>query len=112
MKLVDDCRAIGSGIASANVENKFVERSLKEQKSMSKKLALHANVSSQFIYKSFTLSVQHKLTFSARTTTNIEDVLKECDKSINDKLLPNPMKKPAYNQKYRNIFWLPIKEGA
>ena len=112
MKLVDDCRVLGSVRASTNAENKFVEISLKEQKSMSKKLALHANVSPQFIYKSFTLSVQQNLTFSARTTTNIEDVLKEFDKSINDKLLPNPMKNPAYNQKYRSIFWLPINEGA
>ena len=102
----------GSVIASEYAERKFVERSPKQQKSLLKKLAAHANVSPQNVYKSFTSSVQHNLTFLARLTPDIEDLLKECEESINDKLLPNLLKNPPYNQKYREIFSLPIMEDG
>ena len=52
------------------------------------------------------------MTFLARTTTNIEPLLKECAKTINDELLPNLLKNPAYNPKYRDIFSLPRREGG
>ena len=91
---------------------KFVERSLKQKKLLLRKLAAHANVSHQNFYKSFTSSVQHKLTFLACKTPNIKDPLRECEKSINYELLPNLLKNPAYNPKYRNIFSLPIREGG
>ena len=90
---------------------KFVERSLKQQKLL-RKPAAHANVSPQNVYKPFTSSIQDKLTFLARTTPNIEDLLRECEKSINDELLPNLLKNLAYNPKYRDIFSLTIRRVA
>ena len=99
VEIDDGCRVLGSGIDSDNAEKKFVERSLKQQKLSLRKLAARANVSPQDFYKSFISSIQHKLTFLARTTPNIEDLLRECEKSINNELLPNLLKSPAYNQK-------------
>ena len=75
MEVVDGCRVLGSVIGSDNTEKKNVERSLKEQKVLLKKLATHANVSSQNVHKSFTLLVHHILTFLARTSPNTEDLL-------------------------------------
>ena len=51
----------------------------------------------------FNSSVELKLTFLARSTNNIENNLKYCEISKNDELLPNLLKNPAYNQKYRYI---------
>ena len=99
MEIDDGCRVLGGVRGSENAEKKFVERSLKQQKSLLKRLAAHANVSPQNVYKSFTSSVQHKLTFLARTTPNIEDLLRECEKSIYDALIPNLFNNPAYNEK-------------
>ena len=112
MEIVDGSRVLGNVISSENAEKKFVERSLKQKKSLLQKPAAHANASPQNVYKSFTSSVQHKLTFLARTTPNIEDLLGECKKSINDELLPNLLKNPVSNEKYRNIFSLPMREGG
>ena len=77
-----------------------------------KKLEADANVSTQNVYKLFISSVQHKLNFLACTTPNFEDLLNERAKSISDELLPNLMKKIAYNQQHRNIFLLPTKDGG
>ena len=110
VEIVDGCRVLDSVIGSDNVEKKL-ERSLKQQKSLLKKLAAHVNISPQNVYKSFTSSVQHKLTFLARTTPNTEELLKESEISINNELLPNLLRNPAYNQKHRNIL-LPIREGG
>ena len=112
VEVVDSCRALGSVIGSDNADKKFVERSLKQKKLLLRKLAAHANVSHQNFCKSFTSCVQHKLTFLASKTPNFEDLLRECEKSINYELLPNLLKNPAYNPKYRNIFSLPIREGG
>ena len=49
--MVDGCRVLGSVIGSDNGEKKFVERSLKQRKLFLKKLAAHANVSTQNVYK-------------------------------------------------------------
>ena len=75
-------------------------------------MAAHANVSPQNVCLSFTSSVQHKLTFIAHTTLNIEDLLKERVKSTKDELLPNLLKNPAYNPIYRDFFSSPITEGG
>ena len=52
VEIVDGCRVLGSVIGSDSAE---------QQKSLLKKLAVHANVSPQNVYKLFTSSVQHKL---------------------------------------------------
>ena len=77
-----------------------------------KEQAAHANVSPQNVYKLFTSSVQHKLTISARTTPIIVYLLRKCEITINNELLPNLLENPAYNQIYRSIFSLPIREAG
>ena len=52
------------------------------------------------------------MTFLARTATNIEDLLRESEKPINDELLPNLSKNPAYNPKFRDFFSVPTREGG
>ena len=94
------------------MQKKLVERSLKPQKLLLTKLAAHGKISPQSFLKSFPSLGQHKLTFLARTITNIEHLLKECAKTINDELLPNLLKNPAYNPKYRDIFSLRRREGS
>ena len=45
VEIADDCRVLGSEIGSHDKEKNFAERSLKQQKSLLKKLAVHASVS-------------------------------------------------------------------
>ena len=108
VEIVDGCRVLGSVIDSDNAEKKFVERSLKQQKSLLKTLVVHANFSPQNVFKSFTSSVQQKLIL-AHTSPNFEDLLKECEKSIKDELLPILLKNPT-NQ--IPDFSVPITEGG
>ena len=75
-------------------------------------MAAHAIFQPQKVYKFFISLDQHKLTFSARTKTNIADFLKECEISVNNELLPNLLMNPAYNQKYRTIISLAIRESG
>ena len=77
LEIVDGCRLLSSVIGSENAAKEFVEISLKQQKQLLKKLAAHADVSPQNVYKSFTSSVRHKLRAIARTTPNVEDRLQE-----------------------------------
>ena len=51
-------------------------------------MAFHADISPQNVHKSFFAVAQHKLTFLARTP-DIEDLLKEGQKLINN-LLKSP----------------------
>ena len=76
VEIVDSCGVLGSVICPDNAE-KICRKLTKTAETAVKKLAAHANVPLQNVYKSFASSVQHKLTFWARTTTNIEDLLKE-----------------------------------
>ena len=61
-------------------------------------LAAHANIYSQNVSKSFNSSVQLKLTSLARTTSNIENRLKECEITIHDELLTNLLNNYTYKQ--------------
>ena len=64
------------------------------------------------MYKSFTNGLQHNLTFNARTTPNSVILLTEAEK-INDKnLVPSRFNFPSYNDRYRNVFSLPPKNGG
>ena len=112
MEIVNACRVLGCIIGSDKEEKKLVERSQEQQKSLLKKLSIYANLSPQNVFKSFASSVRCKLTFLARTKTKIGDLPKEDEIIINDELLRNLLKNPAHNQKYGNIFLLPIWEGG
>ena len=72
--VVDGYRVLGSVIGSDRAEKNTVERSLKQQNLLLRRLAAHSNVSPQNDFKSFISSVRHKLTFLARTTIDFEDL--------------------------------------
>ena len=80
------------------MQKKIKEKSLKQPKLLFKKPAVYANVSPQKDSKSFTLSIQHKIPFLARTTANIKDMLEACAKSIKNELLPNQLRNPAHSE--------------
>ena len=69
-------------------------------------------VSSQKLYNSFTSSVQYTFIYIACTKSKFQELLKECGKSVNDELLPNPLEKCIYFKKYRIIVSLQIWEGG
>ena len=76
--------------------NKIAERSLKQQKSLSRKLAFHANESPGNVYQPFASSEIHKLTLVAHATTIIEELVNECKKINKSNLLRNPANKQKY----------------
>ena len=69
VEIVDSCSVLGSVIST---ETNFLEKFLKQQKSLLRKLAVHANFSPQNIYKTFTPSVRHKLSFLVCTTLKLK----------------------------------------
>ena len=56
--------------------------------------------------------MQHKLTFLSRTTPDTFDLLEEAEKVINDHLIPNLVCNTNYDETYRDIFSLPVREGG
>ena len=76
------------------------------------KLSKHGKTSPQSVYKSFTNGVQHKLTFISRTTPNCESLFEETEKIIKDELIPSLVNHNSYNDNFRNIFALPVREGG
>ena len=86
VEIVDGFRVLDSVIGSDNAE-KNCGKITKTAEIAVDKLAAHANVSPQNVYKLFTSSDQHSLTFLARKTSNIKDLLKEGEISINNELI-------------------------
>ena len=76
------------------------------------KLSEHGKTSPHSVYKSFTNGVQHKLTFISRTTPNCESLFEETEKIIKDELIPSLVNHNSYNDNFRNIFALPVREGG
>ena len=92
MRVLDS--VVGSDIAHADI----FYHTLKNQKSWFKKLAHHANVSPENVYKSFTASLQYRLTFP-----NVNPFLMQCEKAINDELIPILRKEFYLELKYREL---------
>ena len=76
------------------------------------KLSEHGKTSPHSVYKSFTNGVQHKLTFISRTTPNCEPLFEETEKIIKDEFIPSLVNHNSYNDNFRNIFALPVREGG
>ena len=55
---------------------------------------------------------QLKLTFIARKTPFSREVLKSAEKFIAKELIPALVSNTAYNEKFRQIFSLPLREGG
>ena len=79
---------------------------------MLEKLAKHIKVSPQNVFKSFTNGLQHKVTFIARTTPNPGSLLREAKKIIDKICIPSMLNHTSYNDRYRKVFSLPLKEGG
>ena len=56
--------------------------------------------------------MQHKLTFLSRTTSDTFDLLEEAENVINDHLIPSLVCNTNYDETYRDIFSLPVREGG
>ena len=105
-------RVLGSVIGSDKSYNNFLTEKSVNYSNKLEKLAKHSKVSPQNVYKSFTNGLQHKLIFIARTTPNTDSLLREAEK-INDKnFIPSMLNHPSYNDRYRKVFSLPLKEGG
>ena len=55
---------------------------------------------------------KQKLTFIARTTPNADSLLSEAKKIIDENLTSLKLNHPSYNDRYRMVFSLPLKEGG
>ena len=52
------------------------------------------------------------MTFSARTNPNTDSLLKEAVKLIDKNLMTSMLKHPSYNDRYRKVYSLPVKDGG
>ena len=76
------------------------------------KLAKHAKIAPQNVYKCLKNFVQHKLTFLSRTTSDTFDLLEEAEEVINNHLIPKLVCNTNYVETYRYIFSIPVREGG
>ena len=109
--VIEGHRVLGSVIGSDESCNDFLKEKSVNYSNMLEKLAKHSNVSPQNVYKSFTNGLQQKLTFIARTTPNAESQLREAE-IIDKNLITSILNRPSYNDRYRKVFSLPLKEGG
>ena len=79
--VIEGHRVLGSVSGSDESCNDFLKEKLVKYSKMLEKLAKHSKVSPQIVYKSFTNGLQHKLTFIARTTPNVDSLLREPKKN-------------------------------
>ena len=110
--VIEGHRVLGSVIRSDESCNDFLKEKSMNYSNMLEKLAKHSKVSPQNEYKSFTNGLQNKLTFIARTTPNTDSLLREAEKIIDKNLIPSMLNHPSYNDRYRKVFSLPLKEGG
>ena len=76
------------------------------------KIAKHSDESPQNVYKLFTNGLQRKLTFIARTTPNSDSLLREAEIIIDKNFIFSILNHPSYNDGYRKVFSLPVKESG
>ena len=105
-------RVLGSVIGNDESRREFFDEKSQTYTSLLKKLSKHAKIAPQNVYKAFTNGVQHKFTFISRTTPNSEVLIDKTESIINDDLIPSIVNHPTYNDKYRKIFSLPVREGG
>ena len=110
--IVEGHRVLGSVIGSQNECSNFLKEKKDDYAKLLNKLSKHAKTSPQAVYKCYTNGVQHKLTFISRTTPNCESLFEETEKVIKDELIPSLVNHNSYNDKFRDIFALPVREGG
>ena len=110
--VIEGHRVLVAVIGSDESCNDFLKEKSVNYSNMLEKFAKHSKVSPQNVYKSFTNGLQHKLTFLAKTTPNSETLLREAEKIIDKNLIPSMLNHPFYNDRYRKVFSLPLKEGG
>ena len=110
--IIDGSRVLGSVIGNVDSCRQYIEDQKQNYLRILQKLAKHAKITPQNVYKCLTNSVQHKLTFLSRTTPDTFDLLEEAEKFINDHLIPNLVFNTNYDETYRDIFSLPVREGG
>ena len=106
--IIDGSRVLGSVMGNVDSCRQYIEDQKQNYLRIKQKLAKHAKIAPQNVFKCMTNSVQHKLTFLSRTTF---DLLEEAEKIINDHLIPNLVCITNYDETYRDIFSLPVREG-
>ena len=109
--IIDGSRVLGSVIGNVDSCRQYIEDQKQNYRRILQKLAKHAKIAPQNVYKCLTNSVQHKLTFLSGTTPDTFDLLEEAEKVINDHLIPNLVCNTNYDETYRDIFSLPVREG-
>ena len=112
VEVIKGHRVLGSVIGTEERCQEFFDEKSNTYSKLLKKLSKHAKVAPQNVYKAFTNGVQQKLTFITRTTPNSEDLFQKTEKFITDDLIPSLVSNPTYNEKYRKIFSLPVREGG
>ena len=105
--IIDGSRVLGSVIGN----RQYIEDQKQNYLRILQKLAKHAKIAPQNVYKCLTNSVQHKIAFLSRTKPDTFDLLEEAEKVINDRLIPNLVCNTNYDETYRDIFSLPVREG-
>ena len=105
-------RVLGSAIGSEESCDSILQEKQVKYNNLLEKLSQHAKTSPQNVYKAFTNGVQHKLTFITRTTPNSNSILHATENVIKDKLIPSIVHHPSYDDKHRQIFSLPVREGG
>ena len=110
--IIDGSRVLGSVIGNVDSCRQYIEDQKQNYLRILQKLTKHAKIAPQNVYKCLTNSVQQKLTFLSRTTPDTFDLLEEAEKVINDHLIPNLVCNTNYDETYRDIFSLPVREGG
>ena len=110
--IIEGHRVLGSVIGTEAKSNEFLTEKLNKYTNLLHKLQKHAKKSPQNVYKALTNAVQQKLKFISRTTPNSSRLLVESEKIIHDSLIPSMINHPTYDDKYRQIFSLPVREGG
>ena len=105
--IIDGSRVLGSVIGNVDSCRQYIEDQKQNYLRILQKLAKHAKIAPQNVYKCLTNSVQHKLTFLSRTTPDTFDLLEEAEKVINNHLIPNLVCNTNYDETYRDIFHSP-----
>ena len=112
MEVINGHRVLGPVIGTEERCQEFFDGKSNTYSKLLKKLSKHAKVAPQNVYKAFTNGVQQKLTFITRTTPKSEDLIEKAEKFITDDLITSLVSHPTYNEKYRKIFSLPVREGG
>ena len=110
--VIEDPWVLGSVIGSVVNCNDFVNFKLVNYSNMLEELAKHIKVSSHKMYKSLSNRLPYKLTSNARTTPNLDSILREAEKLVYDNIIPSILNHTSNNDRERKVFSFPVIEGG